>query len=55
MQPHTKLIILSLVSVGSLFWGILDLMRNRDETTTTTAAANSSISIISRMCCVISS
>jgi len=35
MQPHTKLIILSLVSVGSLFWGIVDLMRKRDETTTT--------------------
>lgn len=35
MDPATKLIILSLVSVGSLFWGILDLMRKREETTTT--------------------
>lgn len=33
MAPDTKLIILALVSVGSLFWGILDLMRKRDETT----------------------
>lgn len=33
MDADTKLLILALVSVGSLFWGILDLMRKREETT----------------------
>jgi hypothetical protein len=35
MDPGTKLLILALVSVGSLFWGTLDLMRKREETSLT--------------------
>lgn len=35
MESDTKLLILALVSVGSLFWGILDLMKKREETTIT--------------------
>jgi hypothetical protein len=34
MSPQTKLIIIALVSTGSIAWGALDLMRKREETTT---------------------
>jgi hypothetical protein len=33
MEPRTKILILALISAGSLFWGILDLMRRREDTT----------------------
>lgn len=32
MTPQTKLIILALISVGSLFWGVMDLLRKREDT-----------------------
>ena len=35
METNTKFLILALVSVGSLFWGIVDLMKKREDTTTT--------------------
>lgn len=35
MEPRTKLLILALVSVGSLFWGVHDLLRRREDTTPT--------------------
>lgn len=34
MDSGTKLLILALVSVGSLFWGVYDLMRRREDTST---------------------
>lgn len=34
MEPRTKLLILALISAGSLFWGVIDLMRRREDTTT---------------------
>jgi hypothetical protein len=35
MDPKTRLIILGAVSIGSLLWGIRDLLRKREETTLT--------------------
>lgn len=35
MDMRTKALVLALISVGSLFWGIMDLMKKREDTSLT--------------------
>ena len=35
MEPKTRLLILGSVSIISLFWGVRDLLRKREETSLT--------------------